>query len=64
MAVISPSCGPSRRQIWSRGKLASNARRYLHVFGPATAASFARWAGLGLRDARVTIEALAGAALS
>ena len=27
------------------------ARRYLHVFGPATLAAFARWAGIGAREA-------------
>ena len=27
------------------------ARRYLHVFGPATAKGFARWAGIGARKA-------------
>ena len=25
------------------------ARRYLHMFGPATPEAFARWAGIGLR---------------
>jgi hypothetical protein len=28
------------------------ARRYLHVFGPTTPASFATWAGIGPADAR------------
>jgi hypothetical protein len=36
------------------------ARRYLHVFGPATAASFARWAGIRGADASSAFEALAG----
>jgi Winged helix DNA-binding domain len=35
------------------------ARRYLHVFGPATAASFARWAGIQPAEANVAFEALA-----
>lgn len=35
------------------------ARRYLHVFGPTTAPAFARWAGIGSREARVAIDALA-----
>jgi hypothetical protein len=37
------------------------ARRYLHVFGPSTAESFARWAGLGNTEAREAVAALAGA---
>jgi hypothetical protein len=35
------------------------ARRHLRVFGPATAASFAKWAGVGAREAAVAYEALA-----
>jgi hypothetical protein len=34
------------------------ARRYLHVFGPATAASFAKWAGVGKAQAARTFAAL------
>jgi hypothetical protein len=34
------------------------ARRYLHVFGPATADSFARWAGLPRRTALETFASL------
>jgi hypothetical protein len=37
------------------------ARRYLHTFGPATAVSFARWAGILPGEARTAFEALAGA---
>jgi hypothetical protein len=37
------------------------ARRYLGVFGPATASSFARWAGIGLADARSAWKALGSA---
>jgi hypothetical protein len=37
------------------------ARRYLHIFGPATALAFAKWAGIGLREARAAFQALAGA---
>jgi DNA glycosylase AlkZ-like len=37
------------------------ARRYLHVFGPATAASFARWAGIGGAQGRATFDTLAAA---
>jgi hypothetical protein len=36
------------------------ARRYLHVFGPAAAASFARWAGIGRPEATAAFEMLAG----
>jgi hypothetical protein len=36
------------------------ARRYLHVFGPARPASFARWAGIGRPEASAAFEALAG----
>jgi hypothetical protein len=36
------------------------ARRYLHVFAPATAASFARWAGIGRALANAAFETLAG----
>jgi hypothetical protein len=36
------------------------ARRYLHVFGPATAASFAKWAGIRPGEANDAFEALAG----
>jgi hypothetical protein len=34
------------------------ARRYLHIYGPATPAAFSRWAGVGLRDGLETFEAL------
>jgi hypothetical protein len=34
------------------------ARRYLHVFGPATPAAFATWAGVGDAEARATFDAL------
>ncbi len=36
------------------------ARRYLHIYGPATAAAFGWWSGLGAPAAAVTFEALAG----
>ena len=35
------------------------AKRYLHIFGPATAASFARWAGIGGGEAKSAFAALA-----
>jgi hypothetical protein len=34
------------------------ARRYLHVFGPATAAAFARWAGIGARESAIAFDGL------
>ncbi len=37
------------------------ARRYLHVFGPASAASFARWAGIARAEANAAFAALADA---
>jgi hypothetical protein len=36
------------------------ARRYLHVFGPATPAAFAQWAGIRPVHGRAAFEALAG----
>jgi Winged helix DNA-binding domain len=35
------------------------ARRYLHVFGPATSASFARWAGIATSEAATAFTGLA-----
>jgi len=35
------------------------ARRYLHVYGPSTAAAFAKWAGIGAKDAAQTFADLA-----
>jgi len=36
------------------------ARRYLHVFGPATALSFSRWAGISTTEAQRAFTALSG----
>ena len=36
------------------------ARRYLHVYGPTTAAAFATWAGIGAVEARVAFDSLSG----
>jgi len=36
------------------------ARRYLHVFGPSTVESFARWAGIGNGEARDAFAGLVG----
>ena len=35
------------------------ARRYLHIFGPATSRSFARWAGIGTAEASAAFGSLA-----
>jgi hypothetical protein len=40
------------------------ARRYLHVFGPATADRFARWAGISRRSAAETFASLEASLLS
>jgi hypothetical protein len=39
------------------------ARRYLHVFGPTTAESFARWAGISARSATNALASLEGSLL-
>lgn len=39
-------------------------RRHLHVFGPATTAGLAKWAGIGRRTAAELVEALAGELLA
>ena len=39
------------------------ARRYLHVFGPTTAVSFARWAGISRRAAAAAYASLEGSLL-
>jgi hypothetical protein len=36
------------------------ARRYLHIFGPATPESFADWAGIALSQGMATFDALRG----
>jgi hypothetical protein len=36
------------------------ARRYLHVYGPSTAAAFSKWAGIGLKEATQTFLDLDG----
>jgi hypothetical protein len=35
------------------------ARRYLHVYGPSTAAAFGKWAGIGAKEAATTLHDLA-----
>lgn len=51
--------GPAPRVDPRRARL-ELARRYLHVFGPTTIASFAEWAGIRPADARSAFEALGG----
>jgi hypothetical protein len=48
------SLGDARREL---------ARRYLHVFGPTTAAGFARWAGISQRSASEAFASLEGSLL-
>jgi hypothetical protein len=52
-AVAAPKIEPAeaRREL---------ARRYLHVFGPATAEGFARWAGISKRAAAASFASLEG----
>ena len=40
------------------------ARRHLHIFGPTTAAAFARWAGISTRQAGAAFERLAPALIA
>ena len=49
--VPAPPMGPQQARL-------ELARRYLHIFGPATPASFADWAGIQSTDARSALEAL------
>ena len=51
--VPAPKMDPQRARL-------ELARRYLHVFGPTTVASFADWAGVAPADARATWQSLAG----
>jgi DNA glycosylase AlkZ-like len=50
--VPAPKMDPQRARL-------ELARRYLHVFGPTTVASFADWAGVPPADARATWQSLA-----
>jgi len=51
--------GASIRPPDRRAALAELARRYLRGHGPATPADLAAWSGLGLRDARAGLAAIA-----
>jgi hypothetical protein len=60
--------GARQPDVWSVPKPATKpwkarlelARRYLHVFGPSTPASFASWAGISAKGADGAFEAIAG----
>jgi len=47
-----------RPEITPREARLELARRYLHIFGPATAEGFARWAGIGPRQGAAAFDAL------
>jgi len=47
-----------RPEVDPRDACRELARRYLHVFGPATPASFATWAGIVAGQARLAFDAL------
>gem|GEM_PF-2646762 len=49
------SCGPPPDMEIREARL-ELARRYLHVFGPGTVSSLARWAGIGDAEAKVAID--------
>lgn len=52
-AVPAPAVDPAEARL-------ELARRYLHVFGPSTPAAFAKWAGIGPKEARAAFDGLAG----
>lgn len=51
--VPPPSADPGKARL-------ELARRYLHVYGPADAAAFAKWSGLGPKPAIAVFEAIRG----
>jgi DNA glycosylase AlkZ-like len=56
-SVPAPDIGPGEARL-------ELARRYLHVFGPATAEAFAGWAGIPTRESLVALEALDAALIT
>lgn len=54
-AVVRTVPAPTMDATQARLELA---RRYLHIFGPTTAASFAEWAGIRRPDARTAFQTL------
>jgi Winged helix DNA-binding domain len=53
-----------RRKIDPADACRELARRYLHVFGPTTSESFARWAGISRRSGAEAFASLEGSLLS
>jgi uncharacterized protein YcaQ len=49
-----------QERVEREAALGELARRYLRAFGPATDRDFAYWSGLGLREMRAGLEAIAG----
>jgi hypothetical protein len=47
-------------EITAREAQLELARRYLHIYGPTTAAAFSKWAGIGTGDGPRAFEALGG----
>jgi hypothetical protein len=68
IAVLGPEDRLVRREDWlgelppcdADAAIAELARRYLRAFGPADDRDFAYWSGLGLRQVRAGLEAIAG----
>ena len=56
---ISRSCGPPQLPTWTRGMRVLSSCAVTPHFGPATAPSFARWAGMRPAEVRTAFEALA-----
>jgi len=50
----------SRPEVDPRDARLELARRYLHVFGPATYAAFAKWAGISAQEGSSAFDALMG----
>ena len=47
-----------RPEVDPSGARLELARRYLHIYGPASAAGFAHWAGMGRRHGEIAFDAL------
>ncbi len=68
IACLGPEDRLVRREDWlgrpvpfdGDAAIAELARRYLRAFGPASDRDFAYWSGLGLRQVRAGLEAIAG----
>jgi hypothetical protein len=53
-------CGPVH-DIEPHAARLELARRFLHIFGPSTEASFSQWAGVGKKEAKAAFDALGSA---